>query len=295
MPDVVRLEALTKRYGRHRGVEELNLEIPRGEIFGYLGPNGAGKTTTIRLLLDLLRPTAGSIKVLGESPRHHHSRRRIGYLPGELDFYPQMRGHDLIRYLDNLRGGDSIAHARRLAERLELDMSREVGQLSKGNRQKLGLVQAFMHHPELLILDEPTSGLDPLMQRQFFLLVEEAHSDGATVFLSSHVLAEVERIAHRVGIIREGRLVEVATIDDLRARALRRYQLRLSVPVAPSRFDDIEGVSQVEIDGSTVSCVVTGSMAPLVKAAAELEVLDIINYGANLEKLFLSYYAGDDA
>jgi ABC-2 type transport system ATP-binding protein len=259
-----------------------------------LGPNGAGKTTTIRLLLDLLRPTEGRVEVLGRAPRDHRIRREIGYLPGELDLYPNLKGRELVIYLDNLRGGGGLSHAEELAERLDLDLTRPVDQLSKGNKQKLGLVQAFMHRPALLILDEPTSGLDPLMQRQFFLLVAQAQAAGATVFLSSHVLAEVERIAQRVGIIREGRLVELAAIEDLKARAVRRFQVRFAARIDPSEFAGVPGLGDIEVDDDILNCTVTGPVDGLVKAAAQFGVLDIISHGADLEALFLSYYRASD-
>jgi ABC-2 type transport system ATP-binding protein len=215
-------ERLVKRYGRARGLAGLDLEVQRGEVYGFLGPNGAGKTTTIRLLLDLIRPTSGRVTVLGGDPQRDGValRRRVGYLAGEFVVDGRQTGRELLTYLGNLRGGVSGASIDQLAERLELDLSRPIRSLSKGNRQKLGLVQAFMHAPELLILDEPTGGLDPLLQRQFIAMTREVKQAGRTVFMSSHVLSEVQQTADRVGIIRDGRLVTVERVEALRERAV---------------------------------------------------------------------------
>jgi ABC-2 type transport system ATP-binding protein len=293
MSSAVRLEGVTKRYGRARGVDDLDLDIEVGEIFGYLGPNGAGKTTTMRMLLDLIRPTSGSITVLGQRPGDVPVRRRVGYLPGELNLYEGMTGADLVSYFDHLRGGGSSSRARALAGRLQLDLDRKIGELSRGNKQKVGLVQAFMHTPELLVLDEPTTGLDPLMQQEFYALVKEVNMQGATVFLSSHVLSEVERVSERVGIIREGRLVEVSDLDDLRARAVRHFEITFDGPVDVKDFEDITGVSDASVSDHVLSCRVTGSADGLIKALSRYHVHNLISHGADLEELFLSYYSGE--
>jgi ABC-2 type transport system ATP-binding protein len=227
--------ALTKTYGRARGVADLDLEVRPGEVFGYLGPNGAGKTTTLRLLLDLIRPTRGSATVLGlDSHREGRAiRRRVGYLPGDLRLYVSLSGRELLDYFGHLRGAIPRERAEALARRLDCDLGREIRALSSGNRQKLGLIQAFMSDPELLILDEPTNGLDPLVQQTFYELVLEARAAGRTVLLSSHILPEVERVCDRVGILREGRLVAVESIADLRARAVRRVEIEFGTPSSP--------------------------------------------------------------
>ena len=217
----VRLVGVTKSYGKARGVIDLDLEVRAGEVFGYLGPNGAGKTTTIRMLVDLIRPQKGKVEVLGGSPSDPAVRRRTGYLPGEVEFYEHMGAGDFLTYIGNLRGDGGAILAEDLSERIDLDLSRRIADLSKGNRQKLGLVQALMHQPELVILDEPTSGLDPLVQQEVYRLIDELRAGGVTIFFSSHVLSEVERVADRVGIIREGRLVEVEELEALRRRAVR--------------------------------------------------------------------------
>jgi ABC-2 type transport system ATP-binding protein len=291
---VIRLEGLTKSYGKNRGVVGLDLEVYAGEVFGYLGPNGAGKTTTIRLLLDLIRPTSGRAVVLGSEPRAGGPalRRRIGYLAGDPALYRKMTGRQLLTYLGHLRGLPGLGPAEVLAERLELDLSRPIGDLSRGNRQKVAVVQAFMHSPQLLVLDEPTSGLDPLMQREFYGLVAEAKAEGRTVFLSSHVLSEVERIADRVGIVREGRLVVVEGLDALKAKALRRLEIHFATPVPREEFVSLPGVQDVAVEGSMLTCTVMGSIDRLLKAAARYEVVNLVSHEADLEDLFLRYYEG---
>ena len=290
----IALSGVTKSYRRQRGIVDVDLDVAEGEIFGYLGPNGAGKTTTIRLLLDLIRPSRGTLTVLGQNPRLPSLRRRIGYLPGELALYDRYTGNEFLTFLDHLRGGGSLAYARAVAERLDLDLSRSIGKLSKGNKQKIGVVQALMHRPELLILDEPTSGLDPLMQQAFLELIAEHRQAGATVFLSSHVLSEVERIADRVGIIREGRLVEVAPLDELKRRAVREFAVTFDEAVAPEHFAAIPNVSDLRVAGRTLTCRITGSVDPLIKVIAAYKVANVVSFGADLEALFLSYYRGEN-
>lgn len=294
MEAVIRLEGLTKNYGRSRGVMGLDLEVFPGEVFGFLGPNGAGKTTTIRLLLDLIRATSGRALVLGsEPPRGGPAlRRQIGYLAGDPALYRKMTGRQLLTYLGHRRGLDGPGAAEALAERFELDLSRPIGDLSRGNRQKVAVVQAFMHSPRLLVLDEPTSGLDPLMQREFYRLVAEAKAEGRTVFLSSHVLGEVERIADRVGIVREGRLVVVEGLEALKGKALRRLEIHFAGPVPREEFASLPGVQDVAVEGTLLTCTAVGSLDRLVKAAARYEVANLAIHEADLEDLFLRYYEG---
>jgi ABC-2 type transport system ATP-binding protein len=214
MTAVIHTERLTKNYGPHRGITELDLDVQEGEIFGFLGPNGAGKTTTMRVLLDLIRPTSGRAEVFGidttADPVAIH--RRLGYLPGEFDLYDRLTGAQTIEYFANLRGGVDAGYVAELVERLDLDPSRRFKEYSKGNKQKVGLIVALQHKPDLLILDEPTSGLDPLVQQTFFAMVRDARAEGRSVFLSSHIIDEVDRTCDRVAIIREGRLVQVDSI-----------------------------------------------------------------------------------
>lgn len=270
----------------------LDLDVLPGEVFGYLGPNGAGKTTTIRLLLDYIRPTRGSVRVLGRRA-HEDSleiRRRVGYLPGELRLYDSLSGRELISYFAELRGGVAWARVAELARRLDCDLSREIKTLSSGNRQKLGLIQAFMSDPELLILDEPTNGLDPLVQQTFYELVREARAAGRTVFLSSHVLPEVERVCDRVGILREGRLVAVERIADLRSRAIRKLEIEFGAPVPLDAFTSIAGIRDVAVEDHTLRCTVVGSMDPVLKAAARYQIRTLSSVEPSLEEIFLAYY-----
>ncbi|HEX4897783.1 MAG TPA: ABC transporter ATP-binding protein [Candidatus Limnocylindrales bacterium] len=293
MPDpIIRTERLTKRYGRARGVDDLDLEVRPGEVFGFLGPNGAGKTTTIRLLLDFIRPTSGRALIFGLDSRRDSRaiRRRLGYLPGELTLYESLSGVELLTYFAHLRGLRSIETGRRVAERLDCDLTREIKALSHGNRQKVGLVQALMGDPELTIFDEPTLGLDPLVQAVFFELVDELRTAGRTLFVSSHNLPEIQRICDRVGIIREGRLLAVESVSDLKRRALRRLELRFAEPVTAERFARVPGVHDLVVDGPFLSCVVTGSVDPMLRAALELRVDDVISHEPSLEEIFLAFY-----
>ena len=265
-------------------------------MLGYLGPNGSGKTTTIRLLLDFIRPTKGRAEIFGMDARAHSMeiRRRVGYLPGDLATYENLTGWELLAYFSNLRGGVDWKYTEDLAARLGLDLSRPIHTLSKGNKQKVGLVQAFMHRPELLILDEPTAGLDPLVQQEFYRLIAEVKAEGRTVFLSSHVLAEVERIADRVGIIREGQLVLEEEIATLKAKALRQLEMHFAESVPAEAFIGLSGVLDVRAEDSVVHCSVEGSVDALIKAAARFEVINITSHEPDLEEIFLAYYKGDD-
>lgn len=298
----VRAEDLTKFYGTRRGIEGLDLEVRAGEVMGFLGPNGAGKTTTIRLLLDFLRPSRGRATMLGMDPRRDKAalHRHIGYLPGELAFPGREKATDLLRFFADARCGVAWQTVTGLAERLELDMSRPIHTLSKGNKQKVGLVQAFMHSPALLILDEPTSGLDPLMQQEFLTMVREARANGQTVFMSSHVLAEVQQTADRVAIVREGRLAAVERVESLGRRAVRIVEIHFDGAVDAAEFAALPGVSDVSVSGPVLRCTVDGRLDPLIKAAARHEVVDLISTEPDLEETFLSFYyhsegAGDVA
>ncbi|MEA2620848.1 MAG: beta-exotoxin transport system ATP-binding protein [Chloroflexota bacterium] len=292
MTAVIRTEHLTKSYGEHRGIIELDLEVAEGEIFGFLGPNGAGKTTTMRVLLDLIRPTSGRAEVFGiettTDPVAIH--RRVGYLPGEFDLYDRLTGGQTIEYFGNLRGGVDRAYVNDLVERLELDPSRRFKEYSRGNKQKVGLVVALQHQPDLLILDEPTSGLDPLVQQTFYGLVREAREAGRTIFLSSHIIDEVDRTCDRVAIIRDGRLVQVDRIEAIRRLAFHHVELSFSGPVAPALFDGLPGVSDVVVDGNTVTMRVSGPIGAVISAAAPHGILDVVSREPNLEDVFLAQY-----
>ena len=290
----IRTEGLTKFYGKRRGIVEIDLEVRRGEIFGYLGPNGAGKSTTIRLLLDFIRPTRGNASILGQ-PAHGSSvqlRREVGYLPGEMALYPRMTGRDLLRYFGALRGVRDLGLAEELAERLECELDRPVKALSHGNKQKVGLVQALMHRPSLVILDEPTTGLDPLVQQEFYRILDEVRADGRTVFLSSHVLAEVERVADRVGIVREGRIAVVSEVETLKRQARRKLELHFDAPVPADDFLRLPSVVEARPDGRMLELTVEGSVDEIIKLASRYTVLNVLSREQDLEEVFLTYYAG---
>jgi ABC-2 type transport system ATP-binding protein len=286
---------LTKHYGRAVALDDLDLAIPKGVVFGYLGPNGAGKTTTIRILLGLLKPTKGSAQVLGlpVPSRRNELHRKVGYLPGDFFAYPAMSGEAYLRYLAKLRGNVEWEDVRSLAKRFDLDLDARIGSLSHGNRQKVGVIQAFMHRPELLVLDEPTSGLDPLMQREFLTLLDEARSEGRTVLLSSHILAEVEEVADLVAILRDGRLVVVESVAGLTAKALRRLELSFEKMPALEDLEGLPGVAEARFVGSTAHLVVEGTTEELFRFAAPFGIEAVVTPNADLEEIFLDYYAGE--
>ena len=297
MSAVIETDRLTKRYGEARGIEDVSLSVEAGEVFGFLGPNGAGKTTTIRTLLDLLHPTSGSARLFGLDSRRESVaiRARLGNLPGDFSYDPRLTGHELLSFLAEIRGVRSLGRAPQLATRFNADLERRLSELSRGNRQKVGLIQAFFHSPELLILDEPTGGLDPLMQEEFLELVREERERGATVFLSSHELDEVQRACDRVGIIRDGRLVAVERVADLIGRAYRHISLEFDAPVDPSEFGRLAGVSGLVAVGNRLSFNTEGDLDAVVKAAARHTVRDLQVTQPTLEEIFLTYYARDGA
>ena len=287
---IIHTEELTKSYGKNRGINDVSLDVRPGEVFGFLGPNGAGKTTTIRTLLDFIRPNNGTATVFGMDA-HRQSReirRRIGYLPGDLALYEKLKGAEMLRYGGNLRGGVDWKEVEVLAERLDSDLSRPIRTLSHGNRQKIGLIQALMHKPELLILDEPTNGLDPLIQQVFYQLITEVEEQ--TVFLSSHNLPEVERVCDRVGIIREGRLIAVEEVSALKSRALRQLEIHFGAPVSEDAFANVAGISDLSVEHNVLRCTVKGTLDAVIKAASRFEVVNLISHEPSLEDIFLAYY-----
>ena len=279
MDAVIETDRLSKSYGPFRGVVDVDLLVVQGEIFGFLGPNGAGKTTTIRILLDLIRPTSGRAKVFGietsADPVGIH--RRIGYLPGEWNLYDRLTGAETITYFANLRGGFDRAYVDQLVQRLDLDPSRRFREYSKGNKQKVGLICALQHRPELLILDEPTSGLDPLIQQKFNEILFEARNEGRTVFLSSHIISEVERTCDRVAIIREGRIVRLDTVEGVRSLAAHEVELRFAEPIDAATFVTIPGVANLVEEGRTLRMLVTGPIAPVVRLAGQYDLVDFVS------------------
>lgn len=294
---------LTKSYGNVQALRGLDLEVHRGEIFGFLGPNGAGKTTTIRCFLDLIRPNGGMVRVLGIDPQADPVavRARVGYLPGELHFDENMSVEGALRYLNSLRAsrknGGRMAdwgYVRHLCEHIDLSLKLAIKNLSKGNKQKVGVVQALMHRPELLLLDEPTFGLDPLVQQEVLRLVKEARKEGATVFFSSHILSEVQEIANRVGIIRKGVVVEVAETDLLINRSLHRARIRFKEPVDCTALANVPGITVLNRDdGQAVTLQIEGDMDRLFKTLYTFPVLDFETERPSLEEIFLAYYEAD--
>jgi ABC-2 type transport system ATP-binding protein len=289
----VACSGLTKDYGRGHGVFELDLSIARGEVFGFVGPNGAGKTTTIRMLMDLIRPDSGTATVLGLDARRDSLaiKRRIGYLPGELPQFPGVSAGYVIGLLAGLRGGVDRLRIAELAERLDLDLARKYETLSHGNKQKVHLVQAFMHSPDLLVLDEPTLGLDPLVQREFRAMIAEAAAAGSTVLLSSHVLAEVEVICDRIGLIGAGRMLRTGTLDELRTMRIHRVEAVARDGLDLATLAAIPGVSDAEIVGNRVTCAVRGSIGPLLEWLAEGDAVELDSRELSLEEVFLAEFA----
>ncbi|MFC4224727.1 ABC transporter ATP-binding protein [Lysinibacter cavernae] len=293
---------LTKRFGSRVALNNISLQVPPGKIFGLIGPNGAGKTTTMRILLDIMRPTSGTVSVLGTSPHRGGVglRRKIGYLPGELSLEGRVTGHALLSHYADLSGGVPRADITALTDRLDLDLSRQVHGLSKGNKQKLGIVQALMHRPPLLVLDEPTSGLDPLVQQTFLELVREARDAGQTVLLSSHVLSEIEQVADEVALLRRGEIATVSTVSALRESATRRVvaKLRGSTSILDT-LTQVQGLTAIEhqpgeeADGVLhISGALEGSPDPFIKALARFDVLDVSIEAPNLEDAVLGLYEG---
>jgi ABC-2 type transport system ATP-binding protein len=289
----IRTEELTKHYGDFPALVDVSLDVRPGEIFGFLGPNGAGKTTMIRTILDEIRPTSGRASILGMDT-HLQSveiRDHIGYVPGDLAMYPNLTGKDTLTYFANLRGGVDWSFVDSLADRLDADLTKKVGDLSSGNRQKVGLIQAFMNKPDVLIMDEPSSGLDPLVQREFQTMMREVASDGRTVFLSSHTLSEVQRVADRVGIIRHGHLIAVEGVADLRSKAIRTVNLFFDETVDGADLEGLPGVREVKVENHHVTLSFDGQMETLLKVVTQrYSLLDITTHEANLEEIFLTYY-----
>jgi ABC-2 type transport system ATP-binding protein len=291
---IIETQGLTKYYGKVRGIQGLSLSVREGEVFGYLGPNGAGKTTTIRLLLDLIRPTRGTAHLFGQDVRNQAAavKTRVGNLPGELVLWDNLTGRELLAFVGNMRGRLDWLWVEELAERLDVDLSRRVRALSHGNKQKVGLLQAFAHKPDLLIMDEPTLGLDPLIQQEFYSLIDEVKAEGRTVFLSSHILQEVERVCDRVGIIREGHLVAVEEVAELKRKRLRVMEITFSWAVPPSAFE-LPGVHDVVQGGNSLRFYVEetpGNLDGVIKRVAQFPLVDLSYEQATLEDVFLSYY-----
>ena len=293
----IKTESLTKHYGDVEALVDLDLEVRLGEVFGFLGPNGAGKTTMIRTILDLIRPTSGRAEILGldTHERAVEIREHIGYLPADLSLYPNLTGQDTLTYFANLRGGVDWGYVDHLVDRLDADLSKKVGDLSSGNRQKVGVIQAFMNHPRVIVMDEPSAGLDPLVQREFQGMMREVAAEGRAVFLSSHTLSEVQRVADRVGVIRHGHLVDVEYVDDLRSKAIRTVELQFTGAVEAQVFEAVPGVADVVVAGHHATMSFDGNMEELLQAATrQYTLVDINTQEADLEEIFLTYYVDQE-
>ncbi len=292
---IISVNQLTKFYGKTLGVQDLNFSVSQGEIFGFLGPNGAGKTTTIRMLLDLLRPSSGQIHIFGKEIYEHslEIRRRSGYLPGNFSAYGNMTGIEFLRFAGSMRRTSPKLQSS-LIDRFQLskeDLSKKVKQLSHGTLQKLGIIQAFFHKPELLILDEPTIGLDPLMQEEFYRLLFEVQNEGRTIFFSSHNLAEVEKICHRIAIIRDGKLVALETLESLKKKKIRRLKFILKEPADELK---LPGANLVKQNGLYYEYLVEGDMKPLLQKLSSLPIDDLIFPEPDLEEVFMAYYRKEE-
>jgi len=292
MTVAIKTNGLTKDYGGDRGLFDLDLEVAEGEAFGYLGPNGAGKSTTIRLLMGLIHATRGTASIHGLDSMADAVavKKLIGYIPGELPQFGGLRGRDIVGHFGALRGGVDQARVKAISERFDLDLGMKFRQYSTGNKRKLAVLLAFMHRPKLLVLDEPSSGLDPLNQQEFFKLVQESQADGATVFLSSHVLSEVEHVCQRVGIIRRGRLVKVARLEELHEMHVRRIEVEFAGAAQPQLFERLPGIEKLESSQHQVSFTARGSMEPIVDALAGHHVVNLASHEPSLEEIFLTFY-----
>lgn len=295
MPLAIQTFDLTKTYGTNRGIRNINIQVEQGEIFGFLGPNGAGKSTTQRTLIGLMKPTSGHAEILGLDPHTQTTdvMARIGNLPTEFSLDDRMTGRQMLRLFSRLRGGVDLAYADEIAERLDADLDRPMRRLSRGNKQKIGIIQALYHHPELIVLDEPTGGLDPIVQENFLSILLESRERGQTIFFSSHVLSEVERIADRVGIIRDGEMVAIEDPRSLTGSLLRRVTVHLAQPPEPvflKALGAISGVDQITVDGLNLRFQITGNIDPLIKLLGTRQVDAMDMERPSLEEIFLTFY-----
>lgn len=296
---VIQTDNLTKYYGKSRGIENVNLSVEEGEIFGFIGPNGAGKSTTIRTLLGLIEPTSGSATVFGKDIVHDGPaiREEIGYLPSEVFYYDNMRARDLLRYSASFYKKpkhDMEARMYNLAKLLDLDLNRKIDDLSYGNKKKVGIIQGLLHSPKLIILDEPTGGLDPLMQATFFELLKAENKRGATILFSSHILSEVQKLCHRVAIIKEGRIIAVEQMEALRKNSYEKVTLELAAPVGQALFH-VKGISNLQVAGGRVSFLYRGDVNVIIKLLSGIRLRNVLIEEPELEEIFMHYYQKDSA
>lgn len=292
MNNIIEISNVTKNYGRVKALSNLNLSVGEGEIFGFLGPNGAGKTTALRILVDYIRSSSGTCKIFGMDTVKDSTtiKKNIGYLPGNIQMYKSMKAIDLLKYFANLRGLTDLDYARDLAKRFDSDIDIKIGNMSKGNQQKIGLIQAMMHKPALLILDEPTSGLDPLIQEQFFNMMEEIRDSGKTIFMSSHILSEVERICDRVSILKSGTIVATENIESLKIKSAQEFEIHFDTDIKKEVFMGLKEIRDLKINGNKLKCTVIGTPNNLLKLATQYTIKKIVTNESNLETTFLSFY-----
>lgn len=292
--NVIEIKNLTKNYGKSRGIVDVNLEVQEGEIFGFIGPNGAGKSTTIRTLLGLIYPTNGSVTIFGKSCIEHPDvRKEVGYLPSEVFYYDNMKVIDLLKYSASFYKKDCSKRINELAEIMDLDLKKKIDDLSFGNKKKVGIIQGLLHEPKLIILDEPTSGLDPLMQQKFFELIRQENQKGATVFFSSHILSEVQRMCSRVAFIKEGRIIRLEKMSDLQENSYKRFHIEAKSDV-PKEYFEMRGVSDLDIKGREANFIFKGNINTVMKKVAEIQLSNISIEEPNLEEIFMHYYAKED-
>lgn len=292
--NIIEIRNLTKHYGKARGIENVNLNVEQGEVFGFIGPNGAGKSTTIRTLLGLIYPTNGSATIFGKNCiEHPEVRNEIGYLPSEVFYYDNMRVMDLLKYSASFYKKDCTKRIKELAEIMDLDLKKKIDDLSFGNKKKVGIVQGLLHEPKLIILDEPTSGLDPLMQQKFFELIEQENKKGATVFFSSHILSEVQKMCNRVAFIKEGKILKLEKMSTLQENSYKRISITAKAMITKETFNT-SGVSDFEIKGNTANFIFKGNINAIMKKITEIELRNISIYEPDLEEIFMHYYAKED-
>lgn len=292
--NVIEIKNLTKSYGKSRGIVDVNLEVAEGEIFGFIGPNGAGKSTTVRTLLGLIYPLSGSATIFGKNCiEHPEVRKEVGYLPSEVFYYDNMKVIDLLKYSASFYKKDCTKRINELAEIMDLDLKKKIDDLSFGNKKKVGIVQGLLHEPKLIILDEPTSGLDPLMQQKFFELIGQENKKGATVFFSSHILGEVQRMCNRVALIKEGRIIKLEKMSTLQENTYKRISIETKSEITKEYFN-INGVSNYEIKGKATNFIFKGDINLVMKKIAEIEIYNISIEEPTLEEIFMHYYAKED-
>ncbi len=292
--NVIEIKNLTKSYGKSRGIVDVNLNVEQGEIFGFIGPNGAGKSTTIRTLLGLIYPTSGSAMIFGKScTEHPEVRQEVGYLPSEVFYYDNMRVIDLLKYSASFYKKDCTKRIYELAEIMDLDLKKKIDDLSFGNKKKVGIVQGLLHEPKLIILDEPTSGLDPLMQQKFFELIAEENKKGATVFFSSHILSEVQKMCSRVAFIKDGKIIKLEKMSALQENSYKRFTIETKSALSRDALN-IAGVSNLEVKGSEAAFIFRGNINSIMKKISEIDLRNISIEEPDLEEIFLHYYGKED-